>query len=201
MESIISWVQTTAFPALSSCFEFLKNSISDIINVMFGSRLVFFFSLFLIGTVIATLVSIFTKAPDISADGSYPQYSFIKPKSLYFTGFYRPFKFLNSLLRFFDAKEKKADSDLKKKAAEEARERDRAEAEGFANEYFEHNQTRMTVSYNGFKFYAPNWYKRNWGNTHKIRTTQYRDRYGNLQVRTSDTVTKDESNEFEQIED
>lgn len=201
MESIISWVQTTAFPALSSCFEFLKNSISDIINVMFGSRLVFFFSLFLIGTVIATLVSIFTKAPDISADSAYSQYSLIKPRDLYYTGFYRPFKFLNSLRKFFDAKEKRADLDLKKKAAEEARERDRADAEGFANEYFEHNQTRMTVSYNGFKFYAPNWYKRNWGNTHKIRTTQYRDRHGNLQVRTSDTVTKDESNEFEQIED
>lgn len=201
MESIISWVQTTAFPALSGCFEFFKNSISDIINVMFGSRLVFFFSLFLIGIVIATLVSIFIKAPDISANSAYPQYGLIKPRDLYYTGFYRPFKFLNSLRKFFDAKEKKADLELKKQAAEEAREKDRALAEGFANEYFEHNQTRMTVSYNGFKFYAPNWYKRNWGNTHKIRTTQYRDRYGNLQVRTSDTVTKDESNEFEQIED
>ena len=59
----------------------------------------------------------------------------------------------------------------------------------------------MTVSYNGFKFYAPNWYKRNWGNTHKIRTTKYRDKYGNLQIRTSDTETKDVSNEFEQTED
>ncbi|MGN1399521.1 MAG: hypothetical protein ACI4WG_05960, partial [Erysipelotrichaceae bacterium] len=101
----------------------------------------------------------------------------------------------------FSKRKSKKEAEANRRAAEEARERDRAEAEGFANEYFEHNQTRMTVSYNGFKFYAPNWYKRNWGNTHKIRTTQYRDSRGNLQVRTSDTVTKDESNEFEQIED
>lgn len=201
MESIITWVQTTAFPALSICFEFLRNSISDIINVMFGSRLVFFFSLFLIGTVIATLVAIFMKAPDVTADSFYPHYGFIKPRELYYTGFYRPFKFLNSLLKFFDAKEKKAELEARKKAAQEARDKERADAQALADEYFENNQTRMTVSYNGFKFYAPDWYKRNWGNTHKIRTTKYRDKYGNLQIRTSDTETKDVSNEFEQIED
>lgn len=138
MDSIITWVQTTAFPALSGCFEFLKNSISDIINVMFGSRLVFFFSLFLIGTVIATLVSIFMKAPDISADSSYPQYGLIKPRDLYSSlasgvaG--RGFK----LGRYFSNKKK-------------------------ANEFFKNNPSFIYMTKDGVKFFSKDWNKRSFG--------------------------------------
>lgn len=138
MESIITWVQTIAFPALSSCFEFLKNSISDIINVMFGSRLVFFFSLFLIGTVIATLVSIFIKAPDISSYCSYPQYSLIKPRDLYSSlsagvaG--RGFK----LGRYFSNKKK-------------------------VNEFFKNNPSFIYMTKDGFKFFSKDWNKKKFG--------------------------------------
>ena len=143
MESIITWVQTTAFPALSSCFEFLKNSISDIINVMFGSRLVFFFSLFLIGTVISTLVAIFMKAPDISADSSYPQYVLIKPRDLYSSlssgvaG--RGFK----LGRYFSNKKK-------------------------VSEFFKNNPSFIYMTKDGVKFFSKDWNKRSFGSKKKL---------------------------------
>lgn len=189
---------------------FLGNIFSPITDVLFSSKLVVFTAVFVALSAISAIVYIILNSRSDSFDDCYidsristPDMTTYNayPGRLHFTGFYRPFSMLHSLYRYFDVKEKKAELEAQKKAAQEAREKERADAQVLADEYFENNQTRMTVSYNGFKFYAPNWYKRNWGNTHKVRTTKYFDKYGNLQIRTSDTETKDVSNEFEQIED
>ena len=185
-------------------------AISFVTEILFQSKLVVFTAVFIAFSAISAIVYIFLNSRSDSFDDCYidsristPDMTTYNayPRRFHFTGFYRPFSMLHSLYRYFDAKEKKAELEAQKKAAQEVRDKERADAQVLADEYFENNQTRMTVSYNGFKFYAPNWYKRNWGNTHKIRTTKYRDKYGNLQIRTSDTETKDVSNEFEQIED
>ena len=189
---------------------FLGNIISPIFDILFGSKLVIFTAVFVAFSAISAIVYIILNSRSDSFDDCYfdsrittPDMTTYNayPRRFHFTGFYRPFSMLHSLYRYFDAKEKKAELEAQKKAAQEAREKERADAQVLADEYFDNNQTRMTVSYNGFKFYAPNWYKRNWGNTHKVRTTKYFDKYGNLQIRTSDTATKDVSNEFEQTED
>lgn len=189
---------------------FLGNIFSPIADVLFSSKLVIFTAVFVALSAISAIVYIILNSRSDSFDDCYidsristPDMTTYNayPRRLHFTGFYRPFSMLHSLYRYFDAKEKKAELEAQKKAAQEARDKERADAQALADEYFENNQTRMTVSYNGFKFYAPNWYKRNWGNTHKVRTTKYFDKYGNLQIRTSDTETKDVSNEFEQTED
>lgn len=165
---VLSWLQNTAFPAITDCFTFLKGVVFDLVDGMFSTRLSFFFVLFLIGTVITTLVAIFTNTPDISADGSYPQFGLIKPRDLFsrfsmgvhYTGyklFYRMYKYYNS----------------KAQAESEASERAEryAEASKKAAEYFSNNGNKMTVSYDGFKFYAPDWEKRHWGNSRKARWT------------------------------
>ena len=189
---------------------FLGNIMSPIMDVLFSSKLVVFTAVFVAFSAISAIVYIILNSRSDSFDDCYidsriatPDMTTYNayPRRFHFTGFYRPFSMLHSLYRYFDNKEKKAELEAQKKAAQEAREKEMADAQSLADEYFENNQTRMTVSYNGFKFYAPNWYKRNWGNTHKIRTTKYLDKYGNLQIRTSDTETKDVSNEFEQTED
>lgn len=185
-------------------------AISAVTEILFQSKIVVFTAVFIAFSAISAIVYIILNSRSDSFDDCYidsristsdmATYN-ANPRSFHFTGFYRPFSMLHSLYRYFDTKEKKAELEAKKKAVEEAREQERSEAQVLADEYFENNQTRMTVSYNGFKFYAPNWYKRNWGNTHKVRTTKYFDKYGNLQIRTSDTETKDVSNEFEQTEE
>ena len=194
----------------SVCAYFFNDILSPILDVLFSSKLVVFTAVIICFAAVSAIVYIIINSRSDSFDDCYidsristPDMTTYNayPRRFHFTGFYRPFSMLHSLYRYFDNKEKKAELEAQKKAAQEAREKERADAQALADEYFENNQTRMTVSYNGFKFYAPNWYKRNWGNTHKVRTTKYFDKYGNLQIRTSDTETKDVSNEFEQIED
>lgn len=189
-----SWITNTAFPALTKCFEFFVNVITDLVDNFIFSRLGFFLAIFLIGTAITTIVAIFINAPDISADGSYSQFGLIKPKDLFsrlslgvhYTGykfFYRMYKYYNS----------KAQSESK---ASERAER-YAEASKKASEYFSNNGGRMTVSYDGFKFYAPNWEKRNWGNTLKFRTTTT-IRNGKTTETETITYTEDQTKEKDQ---
>lgn len=72
MTDILSWISSTAFPALNSCWVFFKNCIADLISVVTSSRLVFIFALFLIGTIISVIVLIVTSTPDVSnVDTSY----------------------------------------------------------------------------------------------------------------------------------
>lgn len=198
----------SSFGSVSSFF--FNKVFRSIADILFDSKIIVFTSVFVACAAVSAIVYIVLNSRSDSFDDCYidsristPDMTTYNayPRRFHFTGFYRPFSMLHSLYRYFDTKEKKAELEAQKKAAQEAREKERADAQALADEYFENNQTRMTVSYNGFKFYAPDWYKRNWGNTHKIRTTKYRDKYGNLQIRTSDTETKDVSNEFEQIED
>ena len=179
---------------------FLGDIFSPISDILFSSKMVVFTAFSVACAAVSAVVYIILNSRSDGFDDCYLN-SRMTTSAMYNSFPTDITMFGYSGYKHYRKHKNKKEAEANRKAAEEARERDRAEAEGFANEYFEHNQTRMTVSYNGFKFYAPNWYKRNWGNTHKIRTTQYRDSRGNLQVRTSDTVTKDESNEFEQIED
>ncbi|MGM9926907.1 MAG: hypothetical protein ACI35P_03060 [Bacillus sp. (in: firmicutes)] len=195
----------TFYSSFSSVSSFFFNKVfRSIADILLDSKIIVFTAVFVACAAVSAVVYIVLNSrSDSFEDGLHeiPINGYIRTPNMLNRlpeNYFRFFVRLHNALR---RRRSKKEAEANRKAAEEARERDRAEAEGFANEYFERNQTRMTVSYNGFKFYAPNWYKRNWGNTHKIRTTQYRDRHGNLQVRTSDTVTKDESNEFEQIED
>ena len=198
----------SSFSSVSSFF--FNKVFRSIADILLDSKIIVFTSVFVAFAAVSAVVYIILNSRSDSFDDCYidsristPDMTTYNayPRRFHFTGFYRPFSMLHSLYRYFDAKEKKAELEAQKKAAQEVRDKERADAQVLADEYFENNQTRMTVSYNGFKFYAPDWYKRNWGNTHKIRTTKYRDKYGNLQIRTSDTETKDVSNEFEQIED
>lgn len=41
MSDIYTWISTTAFPALGSCWDFFKDCIADLISVVTSSRLVF----------------------------------------------------------------------------------------------------------------------------------------------------------------
>ena len=188
----------SSFSSVSSFF--FDKVFRSIADILLDSKIIVFTAVFFACAAVSAVVYIILNSRSDNFDDGYLN-SCISTPDMYSSFPTDITMFGYSGYKRFSKRKSKKEAEANRIAAEEARERDRAEAEGFANEYFEHNQTRMTVSYNGFKFYAPNWYKRNWGNTHKIRTTQYRDRHGNLQVRTSDTVTKDESNEFEQIED
>lgn len=110
MSDIYTWISTTAFPALGSCWDFFKDCISDLISVVTSSRLVFIFALFLIGTIISVIVLIVTSTPDVSnVDVSYPDFKTIKQRDLYFSGFSCPFslKLLQNLIHFFSVRKGK----------------------------------------------------------------------------------------------
>lgn len=81
MADVLSWISSTAFPALGSCWDFFKKCVVDLISYVTSSRLVFIFALFLIGTIISVIVFIVTSTPDVSdVDSSYPQFKFIKQR-------------------------------------------------------------------------------------------------------------------------
>lgn len=91
MADVLSWISSTAFPALGSCWDFFKKCVVDLISYVTSSRLVFIFALFLIGTIISVIVFIVTSTPDVSdVDSSYPQFKFIKQRDLYYSGFNKP---------------------------------------------------------------------------------------------------------------
>ena len=80
MADVQSWISSTAFPALGSCWDFFKKCVIDLISYVTSSRLVFIFALTLIGTIISVIVFIVTSTPDVSnADSSYPEFKFNKP--------------------------------------------------------------------------------------------------------------------------
>lgn len=92
MDDIKLWISSTAFPALGSCWDFFKKSIADLISVVTGSRLVFIFALFLIGTIISVIVLIVTSTPDVSnVDTSYPNFNLIK------RGFHNPVRMFSKI--------------------------------------------------------------------------------------------------------
>lgn len=131
MDDIKLWISSTAFPALGSCWDFFKKSIADLISVVTGSRLVFIFALFLIGTIISVIVLIVTSTPDVSnVDTLYPNFNLIRQRDLYFSGFYNPVRMFSRI--HFKSKSK----DIFKK----------------------NNLPYVTVG--GYKFYNPN-YKKN----------------------------------------
>lgn len=131
MSDIYTWISTTAFPALVSCWDFFKDCIADLISVVTSSRLVFIFALFLIGTIISVIVLIVTSTPDVSnVDTSYPNFNLIKQRDLYFSGFHNPIRMFSKV--HFKNKSK----DIFKK----------------------NNLPYVTVG--GYKFYNPN-YKKN----------------------------------------
>lgn len=131
MSDIYTWISTTAFPALGSCWDFFKDCISDLISVVTSSRLVFIFALFLIGTIISVIVLIVTSTPDVSnVDTTYPNFNLIKQRDLYFSGFHNPIRMFSKV--HFKNKSK----DIFKK----------------------NNLPYVTVG--GYKFYNPN-YKKN----------------------------------------
>lgn len=91
MADVQSWISSTAFPALGSCWDFFKKCVIDLISFVTSSRLVFIFALTLIGTIISVIVFIVTSTPDVSdVDSSYPQFKFIKQRDLYYSGFNKP---------------------------------------------------------------------------------------------------------------
>lgn len=131
MSDIYTWISTTAFPALGSCWDFFKGCIADLISVVTSSRLVFIFALFLIGTIISVIVLIVISTPDVSnVDTSYPDFNLIKQRDLYFSGFHNPVRMFSKI--HFKSKSK----DIFKK----------------------NNLPYVTVG--GYKFYNPN-YKKN----------------------------------------
>ena len=48
MADVLTWISSTAFPALGSCWDFFKKCVIDLISYVTSSRLVFIFALFLI---------------------------------------------------------------------------------------------------------------------------------------------------------
>lgn len=131
MSDVISWISSTAFPALGSCWDFFKKCIIDLISYLTCSRLVFIFALFLIGTIISVIVFIVTSTPDVSdVDSSYLKFNLIKQRDLYYSVFNKPVTMLSK----FHFK-RKADDMFKKT-----------------------NLPYVTVG--GYKFYNPN-YKKN----------------------------------------
>ena len=53
MADVLSWISSTVFFVLGSCWDFFKKCIVDLILYVTSSRLVFIFALFLIGTIIS----------------------------------------------------------------------------------------------------------------------------------------------------
>lgn len=131
MSDVNTWISSTAFPALGSCWDFFKKCVIDLISFVTSSRLVFIFALFLIGTVISVIVFIVTSTPDVSnVDSSYPNFNLIRQRDLYFSGFHNPVRMFSKI--HFKSKSK----DIFKK----------------------NNLPYVTVG--GYKFYNPN-YKKN----------------------------------------
>lgn len=193
MADVLSWISSTAFPALGSCWDFFKKCVVDLISYVTSSRLVFIFALFLIGTIISVIVFIVTSTPDVSdVDTSYPGFKLVKQRDLYFSGFSRPFS-----LKLFA----KFNALIQRKKRQKENDVIYNYSKSVADEFFENNQGRMTLSYNGFKFFAPNFEKRSWGNNTKFRKTVKFDSNGNV-LRTSYTQTQtvDNTTEMEQNE-
>lgn len=193
MSDVLTWISSTAFPALGSCWDFFKKCVIDLITYVTSSRLVFIFALFLIGTIISVIVFIVTSIPDVSnVDTSYPDFKLIKQRDLYFSGFSRPFslKLFAKFNALIQRKKRQRENDVIYNYSKSV-----------ADEFFENNQGRMTLSYNGFKFFAPNFEKRSWGNNTKFRKTVKFDSNGNV-LRTSYTQTQtvDNTTEMEQNE-
>lgn len=96
MSDVITWISSTAFPALGSCWDFFKKCVIDLISYVTSSRLVFIFALFLIGTIISVIVFIVTSTPDVSdVYSSYPKFNSIKQRDLYYSGFNKPVTMLS----------------------------------------------------------------------------------------------------------
>ena len=132
MSDVLSWISSTAFPALGSCWDFFKKCVVDLISYVTSSRLVFIFALFLIGTIISVIVFIVTSSPDVSdVDSSYPEFKFIKQRDLYYSGFNKP----ATMLAKFHFKRK-------------------------SEEIFKKNNLPY-VNVGGYKFYNPNYKKSN----------------------------------------
>lgn len=143
MSDVITWISSTAFPALGSCWDFFKKCVVDLISYLTSSRLVFIFALTLIGTIISVIVFIVTSTPDVSdVDSSYPKFNLIKQHDLYYSGFNKPVTMLSK----FHFK-RKADDMFKKS-----------------------NLPYVTVG--GYKFYNPN-YKKNDTNKFKAMERDY----------------------------
>lgn len=143
MADVLSWISSTAFPALRSCWDFFKKCVIDLISYVTSSRLVFIFALFLIGTIISVIVFIVTSTPDVSdVDSSYPQFKFIKQRDLYYSGFNKP------VTMFANFHFKRKSEDIFKKS----------------------NLPFVTVG--GYKFYNPN-YKKNDVNKFKSMERDY----------------------------
>lgn len=152
MDDIKLWISSTAFPALGSCWDFFKKSIADLISVVTSSRLVFIFALFLIGTIISVIVFIATSTPDVSnVDTSYPEFKLIRHKDLYFSAFSRPFT-LNLFAKF--------KSFLHRKRKQKENDVIYGYSKSIADEYFENHPNAVSLSYNGFRFFAPDFQKR-----------------------------------------
>lgn len=193
MADVLTWISSTAFPALGSCWDFFKKCVVDLISYVTSSRLVFIFALFLIGTIISVIVFIVTSTPDVSdVETSYPDFKLVKQRDLYFSGFSRPFslKLFAKFNALIQRKKRQRENDVIYNYSKSV-----------ADEFFENNQGRMTLSYNGFKFFAPNFEKRSWGNNTKFRKTVKFDSNGNV-LRTSYTQTQtvDNTTEMEQNE-
>ena len=143
MSDVLTWISSTAFPALGSCWDFFKKCVVDLISYVTSSRLVFIFALFLIGTIISVIVFIVTSTPDVSdVDSSYPQFKFIKQRDLYYSGFNKPF----TMFAKFHFKRK-------------------------SDEIFKKNNLPY-VNVGGYKFYNPN-YKKNDLNKFKAMERDY----------------------------
>lgn len=210
MTDVINWIQSTAFPALSSCWSFFKQCITDLISLVTGSKLVFFFALFLIGAVVSALVWLLTSLPSVESSSDYPvfntNYRLLGYHDLYYSGFFRPISFI----RLYKDKKKQAEEmarreeerkrrEEERQHREEERERQRIEGQALADEFFSNNGSRMTVSYNGFKFFAPDWEKRNWGNRHSKRITWVLDSEGKpRKIYNTETVSTDLTDQSDQ---
>lgn len=143
MADVLSWISSTAFPALGSCWDFFKKCVVDLISYVTSSRLVFIFALFLIGTIISVIVFIVTSTPDVSdVDSSYPDFKFIKQRDLYYSGFNKP----ATMFAKFHFKRK-------------------------SEEIFKKNNLPY-VTVGGYKFYNPN-YKKNDVNKFKAMERDY----------------------------
>lgn len=143
MADVLSWISSTAFPALGSCWDFFKKCVVDLISYVTSSRLVFIFALFLIGTIISVIVFIVTSTPDVSdVDSVYPEFKLIKQRDLYYSGFNKPITMLSK----FHFKRK-------------------------SDDFFKKNNIPY-VTVGGYKFYNPN-YKKNNVNKFKAMERDY----------------------------
>lgn len=143
MSDVLTWISSTAFPALGSCWDFFKKCVIDLISYVTSSRLVFIFALFLIGAIISVIVFIVTSTPDVSdVDSAYPQFKFIKQRDLYYSGFNKPV----TMFAKFHFKRK-------------------------SDELFKKNNLPY-VTVGGYKFYNPN-YKKNNVNKFKAMERDY----------------------------